>query len=477
MIFYGQITLDGTLAPKPIPPLSGPDYAITHNFGQIVDSNLFHSFSEFNLSAMESATFSGPPSIVNILSRVTGGNASSIDGLIRSKIPGANFFLINPAGIMIGPNARLDVSGSAIMSTAGYLELEDEGRFDAVTPTNSVLTAANSSAFGFVNNPTGFSINKSKLSVAAGQSLSLIGGEAEIVGGFLRAPGGNMNIISVGSPGKVEIDVTAPNPEITLNSISQLGDIHFTDGLEINVDGEGGGGIIIQGADLSMTDVTISSETFDSIDGRNINILSSENLNVSNTSKIQTVTSGNGNGGNIVIQSQGMIVTNGAQIRTDTEGPGVGGSIEITMKELEINAQESRNFTGIASQNNSDMEDSRSGNISVIADILLLKNGGKISSSTFNSGDTGNITVEASDILIEGKNQFTATGLFTDSINESDGGKSGDVTITADEIDLIGPRANISARTMGDGESGIIIVEARKLFLDGQGARNGSTLR
>ena len=82
-----------------------------------VGGNLFHSFSQLNLSRTESATFSGPPTVQNVLARVTGG-ASSIDGTLRSTIPGANLYLINPGGVMFGPNARVDVSGSFVVSTA-----------------------------------------------------------------------------------------------------------------------------------------------------------------------------------------------------------------------------------------------------------------------------------------------------------------------------------------------------------------------
>src|SRR2546421_10877122 len=84
--------------------LSGPNFAVPASLGRLSGSNLFHSFSQFNLANGESATFSGPGNVQNILARVTGGSASSIDGLIHSTIAGANFFLINPRGVIFGPN-------------------------------------------------------------------------------------------------------------------------------------------------------------------------------------------------------------------------------------------------------------------------------------------------------------------------------------------------------------------------------------
>ena len=93
--------------------------------GSVRGNNLFQSFSQFNLNAGEVAAFSGPKGIQNILSRVTGGSPSSINGTIRSDITGANFFFINPNGIVFGPNAAIDVSGSFAASTANYLKLAD----------------------------------------------------------------------------------------------------------------------------------------------------------------------------------------------------------------------------------------------------------------------------------------------------------------------------------------------------------------
>ena len=89
--------------------INGTNYRISE--GTIKNTNQFHSFGRFNVLTGESATFTGPPSIANIISRVTGGELSNIDGLIESEITGANLFLLNPAGILFGPNATLDVKG------------------------------------------------------------------------------------------------------------------------------------------------------------------------------------------------------------------------------------------------------------------------------------------------------------------------------------------------------------------------------
>ncbi len=143
-----QVTLDGTLGRAGA--LSGPNYQITPDLGQQRGGNLFHSFGQFSINTGESATFSGPHSVSNIIGRVTGGQMSFIDGTIRSTIPGANLYLLNPAGMLFGENARLDVNGAFHASTADYVRLDDGGRFDARTPANSLLTVAPVAAFGFL---------------------------------------------------------------------------------------------------------------------------------------------------------------------------------------------------------------------------------------------------------------------------------------------------------------------------------------
>src|SRR5262249_21688725 len=116
-----------------------------------VGGNLFHSFSQFNLNNSQSATFTGPSNVQNILARVTSGSPSSIDGTIRSNIQGASLFFMNPAGVLFGQHAQLDVSGSFAVTTANYLNLVGGGRFNANLGGGDVLTSAPVGAFGFLN--------------------------------------------------------------------------------------------------------------------------------------------------------------------------------------------------------------------------------------------------------------------------------------------------------------------------------------
>lgn len=175
ILLPAQVTLDGTLGKSG--PRAGPHYQIPADFGQQHSGNLFHSFRDFNLQNQESATFSGPPSVQNILSRVTDGKPSNIDGTLRSTIPNADVYLLNPYGILFGKHAKLDVPGGFHASTADYLRLQNGGQFNARVPNDSLLTVALVAAFGFLTDtPAAITTQDSQLSVPKSKTLSLIGG-------------------------------------------------------------------------------------------------------------------------------------------------------------------------------------------------------------------------------------------------------------------------------------------------------------
>src|SRR5713226_1503921 len=160
-----HITVDGHFSPAQT--LIGPNYSIGANLGKQVGSNLFHSFGQFGLSTGESAAFSGPATISNVISRVTGGIRSDINGKIQSNITGANLYLINPSGIVFGPNATVNVSGSFHASTADYLKMSDGAKFQATNPGGSTLSAAPPAAFGFLTaRPSAITVNGSTLGPA-----------------------------------------------------------------------------------------------------------------------------------------------------------------------------------------------------------------------------------------------------------------------------------------------------------------------
>jgi filamentous hemagglutinin family protein len=147
------ITPDGTLGTAVTP--DGRVFNITGGTRPDQGPNLFHSFGQFDVGTGDTAHFVGQSGIENIISRITGGSASLIDGRLQSD---ASLFLLNPSGLLFGPNATLDVNGSFHASTADVLRFADGAAFSAQLNAKSTLTVAAPLAFGGYPRKAGHSV-------------------------------------------------------------------------------------------------------------------------------------------------------------------------------------------------------------------------------------------------------------------------------------------------------------------------------
>src|SRR6476661_8629949 len=159
-------------------------------------ANLFHSFTEFGLGEGQTANFLTNPNIQNILGRITGGNPSLINGLIQVTGGNSNLFLMNPAGMIFGPNSSLNVPGSFNATTATGIGFGNNQWFSALGNNNWATLIGKPNSFAFTNSPGGSIVNSGNLTVTPGQSLSLVGGTV-VNTGQLNAPSGNILISAV----------------------------------------------------------------------------------------------------------------------------------------------------------------------------------------------------------------------------------------------------------------------------------------
>ena len=273
---HGGITTDGSMGPAttliPTGP-TGQDYTIPADLGQQKGTNLFHSFRDFNVNTGERATFTGPSDTANIIGRVTGGSSSWIDGLLACSITGANIWLLNPFGILFGPNASLDVKGSFHASTADYLQLSDGGVFYTDPSKTSKLSTAPPSAFGFLSSkPADIDISGSSLVVPEGEIISIVGGDIRIENGHLVILRGRVNLASLGSPGTVEIESDGLKVEASngLGDISISNSENASDTVNIDVSGSDFRDVVSGSVDIYCKDFSLNHSDIRSINYSNL---------------------------------------------------------------------------------------------------------------------------------------------------------------------------------------------------------------
>ncbi|MEM1252542.1 MAG: CHAT domain-containing protein [Cyanobacteria bacterium P01_H01_bin.21] len=202
---WGQITPIGTT----VISTEGTQTQITGGTSSIDGTNLFHQFDDFNVSADQTVTFVTPDTVSNILGRISGGQASLIDGSL-SVSNDASLWLLNPAGILFGPNAQLNLQGDFSAATANAIGFEQDW-FDGA---NSRLLTGPPTRLGFASNP-GYLINLGDLQVASGQNLRLLGGSV-MNAGTLSAPDGTITLVAV-TDNTRQVNPTQTDPLLTLS--------------------------------------------------------------------------------------------------------------------------------------------------------------------------------------------------------------------------------------------------------------------
>lgn len=478
---WSEVILDGSMGRSDA--LSGPRYAIGAELGRQVNSNLFHSFLSLNLGQGEIATFSGPGSVANIIGRVTGGRPSSIDGTIQSTIPGANLFLINPAGLMFGPHASLDVSGSFYASTASYLKFADGSQFVATGAGESRLTAAPPAAFGFVGNNTGsLSLSGSRLQVGTGRDIVLAGGDMHIRGyenGTLTAPSGRIGLYAVSGPGELGIDGEALPQSVTPafgylevsggervsasgsngRVVIRAGQLQVKNGLLLAQNSGVNGGVDIRSGDVSLDGAVVQSATDTAGGGGNVRIEAGK-LSAINSSEIDASTFGSGNGGTISLQVGEMSLLGGSRVvNSVTSGSsGHGGNTVISASGAVNIAGEGSSGQWAAILNNT--HGSGDGGALWLDAGSLHVSGATIQAATGGAGNAGTIHIKSGDVIVDRQG---AIYVLTQG-----SGNAGTIDLTASRIRLT-ENGWINAEALGGGKAGSISVRTGTLDLSDGG--------
>jgi filamentous hemagglutinin family protein len=469
-----QITPDASLNTI----VSRPNATITG--GSRSGNNLFHSFSEFAIPTGGSALFDNALDIQNIFSRVTGSTPSNLDGAIKANGT-ANLFLLNPNGVIFGPNATLNIGGSFLTTTATTIKFADGVEFNSSNPT-PLLTVSVPIGLQTGSNPGTITVQglghqlatqnpilapyapigfAPGLMVRPGKTIALVGGNINLTGGILTAPSGHVDVASLGPNATIAI---APNFQLG-NAGANRQNIQLAQKSLIDVNAIDAGSIQLQAQNIRLQngsllwvqnrgpnksgDITVNATNRLTLDGVAPDYAS--------VSSIINETLG-GPGGDIHLTAPDLSVIDGANIMTRVFGLGRGGNLTIAATHLKIAGSDRLVPDLFSNISTYTAGPGTAGNLDVIAQSIDTLNGGALTVSTVGKGNGGELDIMADIIQVSGLTpKGVASSISAPSVGGS--GNAGNITLNTRQLSLTNG-GFIVASSLGSGDAGRISIKA-----------------
>lgn len=451
------------------------------------EGNLFHSFQDFSVETDGTAFFNNGTDISNIIGRVTGSSISNIDGLIRANGE-ANLILINPNGISFGSNARLDIGGAFLGSTAESVVFGDGSVFNTDLDTPPLLT---------ISTPVGLQLGQpaeitlsgtadSDISVA-GTTFALVGNGIAFDGGIVSAESGRIELGSV-AQGEVSIESIAAGWQLGYAGVTEFAPLELLGGsalLNPNTSANSTGGIQVYGSEITLERSQISAETLADAPGGNVVINASESLALTGTAQMGANASqisnnvaeqSAGEGGSIEITTGRLNIDPRSFIDNSVFGAGTAGNIEIVATEIDLNGAGFEEFqqqyrldalegnlepgsriTGIFAGT---ATTGSVGDINITTDTLNLSDGAIIFAPVFTAGSSGDLNITATEIDLNAS--AIQLGAAIESIPTA---SVGNINLQSDRLNVANGAAVINA-TFGNAPGGDLNISASAIDLN-----------
>jgi filamentous hemagglutinin family protein len=458
---------------------TGNNFAITGGLNR--GQTLFHSFTDFSIPTGGAANFNRPNATRDIITRVTGGSFSDLNGTLNSN--GANFLLINPNGVVFGPNAQLNVGKAFAASTANGVDLIDSngGRytFGANRNGDAPLLSIDPNVFlnisrlnmgasvpnnpGIVNYGTLQTNNNS-------QYIGLIGGNVTLNGGKIIAPGGRVDLGGLNTAGTVSFSSNG----LVFDGVGLIrGDVLFTNGTSVSVRATQTLGAV----NTISNDITgLGSSIY--ISANNLNMLNAGAKSNTEAAALDAGLEQNSGtysvaGGDISLNATGKVTLDNSNVKNTlrTGVTGNVGGIKIDAKSVELK-NDALISTTISGRGNV-------GDIKIVSggDVNVIDRSNISSDNIAATGNAGNITIETlgninvigtNDISLLNDRSTTTLSSISTSTNSSGKGNTGKIILTAQGDISFSNRSSLSSSILEKGEGnsqGIDIKNARNLTL------------
>jgi filamentous hemagglutinin family protein len=469
-VLSSGITTDGTMGAAQ--SLSGTQISIPQALGTTVGQNLFHSFADFNINNGQTVVFSGNDSLVNVISRVTGGNATVIDGLLKSDLKNADFYFINPNGITFGATAQVDVPAAFHISTADKIDLGKNGAvFYADALKNNQLSTELPTAFGFLGTSTAtnglLAVDGSQLNLKNGQSLDAVAGKITLANkALITAPAGELRLVALQGLGSVSLEksldgsLSLPTLKPTMLNAGTISLSTST----LDTSGDSSGTIGFWGANTSLMTSQLLNNNSGSIDASTNKGLNIKAWSLTDTdSSIYSDSNSLGKAADIMISAEtmAMMVSAAGRVNPDTmmgnisssaNNSGAAGNITISTNTLSLDDQSwintDTNATGAG------------GDLGINA--TLLNNNGYITANANDNGKGGHISIKATTLNSNGPIGLYAAGAI--STDSSGSGAAGSILVSTDNLTMNG--AYISSKALASGAGGNVSIMANTIAMN-----------